>query len=126
METLKTIFGGKKLIFNGYVYIKDRHSNEATYWRCEKRGICNARMTTFRLDESVKKHPSAHNHPTDLSSVEAARTIEEIKSRAILTDETTSSVINKCTESTVNSRYNEQGYIEIPVITKSVKFPKTS
>ena len=99
METLKTIFGGKKLIFNGYVYIKDRHSNEATYWRCEKRGICNARMTTFRLDESVKKHPSSHNHPTDLSSVEAARTIEEIKSRAILTDETTSSVINKCTES---------------------------
>ena len=27
---------------------------------------------------------------------------------------------------TVNSRYNELGYIEIPVITKSVKFPKTS
>ena len=27
---------------------------------------------------------------------------------------------------TVNSRYNEHGYIEIPVITKSVKFPKTS
>ena len=51
METLKTIFGGKKLIFNGYVYIQDRHSNEGTYWRCEKRGICNARMTTFRLDE---------------------------------------------------------------------------
>ena len=25
---------------------------------------------------------------------------------------------------TVNSRYNEHGYIEIPVITKSVKFPK--
>ena len=57
METLKTIFGGKKLIFNDYVYIKDRHSNEAPYWRCEKRGICNARMTTFRLDESVKNIP---------------------------------------------------------------------
>ena len=27
---------------------------------------------------------------------------------------------------TVNSRYNEHGYIEIPVITKSVKFPQTS
>ena len=27
---------------------------------------------------------------------------------------------------TVNSRYNEHGYIEIPVITRSVKFPKTS
>ena len=29
-------------------------------------------------------------------------------------------------EYTVNSRYNELGYIEIPVITKSVKFPKNS
>lgn len=84
----------QKLIFNGYVYIKDRDANERTYWCCEKRGRCNGRMITSMQDESVKKYPSTHNHPPDLSSVEAARVIEEIKSSATLTDETTSSVIN--------------------------------
>ena len=57
METLKTIFGGKKLVLNGDVYVKDRETDEVTYWRCEKRGICNGRMTTFRLNESVKNSP---------------------------------------------------------------------
>ena len=84
MGTLKTIFGGNKLTFDGYVYITDRNYNEATYWRCERR----RRMTTFRLDGSMERHPSIHNHPTDLSSIEAAKTIEEIESKAILTDET--------------------------------------
>ena len=45
-------------------------------------------MTIFRLDGSVKIHPSTHNHPTDLSSIEAAKTFGEIEYRAILTDET--------------------------------------
>ena len=56
-------------------------------------------MTTLRINESVKNHPSSHNHPPDVSSVEAAKAIDEIKLKATLTDETTSSVINKCTES---------------------------
>ena len=68
MESIKTIFGGKKLLYNGYIYIKDRDTAEATYWRCEKRGTCNGRMTTLRINESVKNHPSSHNHPPDVSS----------------------------------------------------------
>ena len=80
---LKRIFGGNKLIFDGYVYITDRDSNEVNYLLCER-----GRMTIFRLDGSEKTHPSTHNNPTDLSSIEAAKTIEEIESRAILTDET--------------------------------------
>ena len=45
-------------------------------------GRYNVRMTTFRLNVSVKIDPSTH-HPTDLFFIEAAKSIEEIKSRAI-------------------------------------------
>ena len=80
------------------VYIKDKDSAETTYWRCEKRGMCNGRMITDRIDGSVKKYPSQHNCAPDISSIEAAKTIDDIKFRSLLTDETTSAVINNCTQ----------------------------
>ena len=98
MESVKTIFVGNKLVFDGYVYIKDKDSAETTYWRCEKRGMCNGRMITDRIDGSVKEYPSQHNHAPDILSIEAAKTIDDIKFRSSLTDETTSAVIYNCTQ----------------------------
>ena len=63
----------KKLLYNGYIYIKDKDTIDATYWRCEKRGICGSRMITFRGNSSVKKAPSNHNHASDMASVEAVK-----------------------------------------------------
>lgn len=93
MEFTSTIFGGRKLLYNGYVYIKDKDSADATYWRCEKRGICSSRMITSIASGLVKNAPTSHNHETDNAYVEAAKTIGAIKSRSTQTDEVTSSVI---------------------------------
>ena len=99
MEYTSTIFEGKKLPNNGYMYIKNRDSNDVIYWRCVERGLCNARITTYKSDGSVKKTPTIHNHPPDNVALETARTIGEIKMRATLTEEATSSVIQYCTKS---------------------------
>ena len=61
MELISTIFGGKKLIYDGYIYIKDIDSEDSTYWRCEKRGLCNSRMITQskRISEKVTTNPQS-------------------------------------------------------------------
>ena len=56
-------------------------------------------MITFRGNSSVKKAPSNHNHASDMTSVEAVKTVEAIKCRATLSDEVTSSVIQNSTSS---------------------------
>ena len=70
MELISTNYGGKKLIYDGYIYIKDKDSEDSTYWRCEKRGLCSSRMITFRANESVKKSPLTHSHQPDLAYIE--------------------------------------------------------
>ena len=99
MEFTSTIFGGQKLLNNGYMYVKDKDSIDVIYWRCVERGLCNARITTYKSNGSVKKPPSIHNHPPDNVALETARTIGEIKVRSTLTEEATSSVIQNCTKS---------------------------
>ena len=44
----------------------------------------------------VKKPHSIHNHPPDNVALEIAKTLGEIKVRATLTEEATSSVIQNC------------------------------
>ena len=99
MELISTNYGGKKLIYDGYIYIKDKDSEDSTYWRCEKRGLCNSRMITLRANGSVKKSPLTHSHQPDLASIEAVKTVEAIKLRSTLTEEVTSSVIQNSTNS---------------------------
>ena len=55
MEFTSTIFGGRKLLYNGYIYMKDKVSADANYLRCEKRGICSSRMIKFIASGLVKK-----------------------------------------------------------------------
>ena len=97
MEFTSTILGGRKMLYNGYIYMKDNDLANVTYWRCEKRGICSSRMITYTVSGSVKKAPSSHNHQLDTASVEAAKTIGVIKLRSTQTDDVTSSVIQHST-----------------------------
>ena len=47
----------------------------------------------------MKKNHTIHNHPPDNVALETARTLGEIKVRATLTEQATSSVIQNCTKS---------------------------
>ena len=99
MEFTSTIFRGSKLIYNGYIYIKDKDLADVIDLRCERRGICSSRIITYIVSGSVKKSPSSHNHEADITSVEAIKTIETIKLRSTQTEDMTSSVIQHTTSS---------------------------
>ena len=78
-----------------YRCFKDKDSIDSTYWRCEKRDLCNGRITTHRVSGCMKKPPSTH------------KTFGDIKLRSTLTEEPTSSVIQNSTK-----------YISIPAAVK--------
>ena len=107
MEFSSTIFSGRKLLYKGYIYIKDKDSIDSTYWRCEKRDSCNGRITTHRVSGCIKKPPSTHTHSPDSAAIEAVKTIGDIKLRSTLTEEATSSIIQNSTK-----------YISIPAAVK--------
>ena len=94
MEFTSTNFGGRKLPYNVYVYIKDKDSADATSWRSEKRGICSSHIITSIASGLVTNAPSSHNHETDIAYAEAVKTIGAIKSRSTQTDEVTSLLYN--------------------------------
>ena len=77
MEFMSTIFRGRNLLYNGYIYIKDKDLADATYWHCEKRGICNNRMTTIIISGLVKKAPSSHDVEAFIAAIEAANLKKE-------------------------------------------------
>ena len=58
MEFTKTACGGRKLLHIAYTYIVDEKVKETTYWRCEKREVCNARNRTI----SDAEHGNASDH----------------------------------------------------------------
>ena len=58
--------------------MKDKDSDDSTYWRCEERGLCNSRMITNRANGSVKNSPLTHSHQPDLASIEAVKLLKQL------------------------------------------------
>ena len=79
--------------------VKDKDSFDSTFWRCEKRDLCNGCITTHRISGCIKNPPSTHTHSPDSAAIEAVKTIGDIKLRSALTEEPTSSVIQNSTKS---------------------------
>ena len=46
MEVVTNQKGGRTLLLDGFAYTVERERNGKIYWRCEKRDICHARLTT--------------------------------------------------------------------------------
>ena len=88
----------EKLIFKGYIYIKDKDSCDSTYWSCEKRGLCNGRVTAHIVSGCIKNPPSTHTYSPDTAAIEDVKTIGDIKLRSTFTEESTSTVIQNSTK----------------------------
>ena len=96
MEIIASNKGGKKLIFEGYAYIVNRRKEGRTYWRCEKRTLCSASIIT--CNNLIEKNSNNHSHLPDEARMSALKVMENMKDRALKSDEATSSVINHCTQ----------------------------
>ena len=95
MEFATSKRGGRKLIFDGYVYSIDRIRDDKVYWKCEERKICSGRTTVGHV---ICNGPSQHTHAGDPSSVAALKTITAIKERAVNSEEATSTLVQNCTQ----------------------------
>ena len=69
---------------------------ETTYWRCEKRKVCNARIRT--LNDIEQENASNHSHPPDSAHNSVLKALEKMKTRAEQTEVVRSSVINNVVE----------------------------
>ena len=61
MEFVKTDRGARKLLHEGFAYTIDKKHGDITYWRCEKRSECGARLKT--IDDVIQGNPYQHSHP---------------------------------------------------------------
>ncbi|VDN82520.1 unnamed protein product [Brugia pahangi] len=64
-----------KLQDDGYFYVFDKMSRngQKKFWRCEKKGTCNARIHTDAATNEVVKRTTQHNHPSSLVRPEMQR-----------------------------------------------------
>ncbi|XP_014782241.1 uncharacterized protein LOC106877745 isoform X2 [Octopus bimaculoides] len=94
MEFTVTKRGGRKLLYNGYAYTVDKKKNNITYWKCEERRKCVARLKT--IDDVLQYDPPPHSHPQDACRNVVLKTIQQITAGANDT-EVTSTIIENCT-----------------------------
>ncbi|XP_033096608.1 uncharacterized protein LOC117100884 [Anneissia japonica] len=84
MEFIKSNKGGRKLIHNGYLYIKRSSNKSSIYWQCSHKVkfACKALLTSD-LDCAVVKSVSAHTHDPDSSEVKAEKARQQINADAL-------------------------------------------
>ncbi|CAF1149247.1 unnamed protein product [Rotaria sordida] len=78
-----------RLDLDGYSYIKDRSTNEKTYWRCIKYSThrCRSRLHTCVITNNTIKTPTEHTCKSDAISFEQRKFDERIAHRARFTQE---------------------------------------
>jgi hypothetical protein len=101
-------------------------------WRCCKRGCCGSLKTNKDYD-LVEEKP--HNHMNDIKKIKEKKVLQLMKERAILTDETSRSIVlrvindENCVENLeYNTKYlleqvNKARKLSIPQNTKTIDLP---
>lgn len=87
--------GSEKFVLDGYIYIFYRLSADEirTFWRCEQKNSCKARIHT--ADGEIVNRLGEHTHEASAAGIEAKKTITRMKRRAVETVECTVQVINQ-------------------------------
>ena len=81
----------KKLLkLNGFLYQKEKYHNDVEYWRCVNTQ-CKGRINLKA--EEIIKGPSNHNHVPNINKIEAKIIVENIKNRALLTQDNPSVIV---------------------------------
>ena len=74
IERIRSTKNKDKAIFSGYIYTLNRISDEVSYWVCEKRGICKARIHTIKdvitKPLEVSEIEQSHVHPPSQDRIE--------------------------------------------------------
>ena len=88
-----------KFAHEGFLYVFDKKSKRdqsISFWRCERKNECKARIHTMNTE--VIKEINEHSHGSSLASVEVALVKSAVRSRAALSREQPSAIVNSCIE----------------------------
>ena len=77
--------GGNKLVENGFIYDKHKISGNVTYWQCERRSDCQARLHTDGMQ--IIKRINQHFHGPDIHKVSCLEVKAGIKRKAVETQD---------------------------------------
>ena len=79
-----------KLVAWGYLFVKDKSSNNKYYWQCEFKETLNCKgraITLLENEEHILKKFSDHNHAPEASCVSISQTLNTIKEMAVHTQD---------------------------------------
>ena len=81
------------LLFNGYLFVKDKQVNTKTYWKCKDfENQCKCRAIT--VDDEVTNVSREHNHAGDPASTQVYKFMNEVKDKAENTKDTPHVIIS--------------------------------
>ncbi|CAH1108014.1 unnamed protein product [Psylliodes chrysocephalus] len=63
----------RKLVINGFIFVKDEQVDSKIYWKCEyfHKYKCRAQVITDR--DGIQKGPGEHNHIEDAARLEVTK-----------------------------------------------------
>lgn len=83
LEFISSEKGKDAILDNGHRYLKERTYNGKTYWKCTNYDSMNCRARVHSNGESVIKRIGEHNHAADAASLNATKLVNEMKNRAV-------------------------------------------
>ncbi|KAF0744254.1 Uncharacterized protein FWK35_00015223 [Aphis craccivora] len=84
IEIIKTDRGGLKIVFNDYMYTKQKNlSNNKIRWECvQKKKKCKSNITTDQSILNVLKNIEHENHLPSLAQVQATKAMLNMHTKA--------------------------------------------
>ncbi|CAF2117211.1 unnamed protein product, partial [Rotaria magnacalcarata] len=93
IEKLLSVKGKPMILHEGYIYTVERTTTTKLIFRCQNRD-CKARCHTNLSMDAFISQPTSHSHAPQPERVPAIQLKNDIKARAVITDEPTSSIIH--------------------------------
>ncbi|CAF1052556.1 unnamed protein product [Didymodactylos carnosus] len=86
------------LLLNGYNYIVDRSNGSKIYWKCDqaRKASCKGRVHTDNPSTTILYESDNHNHFGNAVSSDIRRFEENVRFRALNTNEGTQSILDNC------------------------------
>ena len=99
MEFIKSDRGKDRLVYDGYVYVKQKYlTTGVVSFECEERrnrATCKAKVKVHIQQNEIVDRLHDHTHAPDETKIEAAKTTHNIKMRATNTEETAQQIISE-------------------------------
>jgi hypothetical protein len=93
---IKSQMGGQKLIYHGFIYIKNRNgANGQTYWKCEQHRSTKCPASAITDANNEVTITKLHSHPPSPNRVELAQIKSRINQAALTTPIAPRTIINQ-------------------------------